>query len=77
MPIRQLLMVCYAEPFQPFVIYLADGRTLRVPHPEFLYFVSSNRVVRVYDAEGLDIVNLQLVTSLRFEGVQSDQQQPS
>ncbi len=71
MPIKQLLLACYAEPFQAFVIHLADGRKLRVPHPEFLHFVSSNRVVRVYDANGLDIVNLQLVTSLRFEGVPS------
>ena len=72
MPIKQLLLACYAEPFKPFVIYLADSRTLRVPHPEFLHFVSSNRLIRVYDANGLDIVNLQLVTSLRFEGGQSE-----
>ncbi len=70
MPIKQLLLACYAEPFQPFAIYLADGRLLRVPHPEFLHFMSSNRLVTVYSPIGsLDIVNLQLVTSLQIEGL--------
>ena len=66
MPIKQLLLVCYAEPFQAFAIHLADGRALTIPHPEFLSFSSSNRVVTVYDPHGsFDVIALALVTSLR------------
>ncbi len=32
------------RPYIPFTIYLADGRTLDVPHPEFLWLADPSRL---------------------------------
>jgi len=32
---NQIREVVRAQPFRPFIIHLADGRTFDVPHPEF------------------------------------------
>jgi hypothetical protein len=37
MTIEQLRKAVKSERFQPFTISLADGRRLRVPHPEFIW----------------------------------------
>jgi hypothetical protein len=58
-----------ANPFRPFSFRLADGRTLHVPHPEFLAFNPKGRVAVVMDEkDGADHVDLLLVVSLSFEG---------
>ena len=36
MPLRELVMHITAEPFKPFEIHMASGRTFPVPHPEFV-----------------------------------------
>jgi hypothetical protein len=58
-----------ANPFRPFAFRLADGRTLPVPHPEFLAFNPKGRVAIVMDErDGAEYVDLLLVVSLSFEG---------
>ena len=58
---------CFAEPFEPFSLHLADGRELRIPHPEFLGFTSSKWIIIVYGRDdSRDVVDLELVTTLRF-----------
>ncbi len=67
MTLQPLEEACFAEPFEPFSMYLADGRELRIPHPEFLIFTSSKWIVIVFGRDGSrDIVDLELVTALRF-----------
>lgn len=40
------------RPFRPFVIHTADGRSYRVPHPDFVSFhPKSERTCIVWDLE--------------------------
>jgi hypothetical protein len=55
-----------AAPFQPFDIYLADGRSLAVRHPEMVAVTGGGRTIGVAtDDETIEIVDLLLVTSLK------------
>jgi hypothetical protein len=66
MTFRQLVRLHDQRPFKPFVVRLADGRALRVSHPEMLARPpQEGRTVTVYDHQGLaSIVDLLLVVSL-------------
>ena len=58
-----------AHPFRPFSLRLADGRSIPVPHPEFLAFNGRSRTAIVTDeGDGFEVVDLLLVISLSFEG---------
>lgn len=66
MTIEQLQKLHQARPFQPFDIYLADGRSLPVEHPEFLSRPPTGRTIAVGLQDGThEIVDLLLVTSLK------------
>ena len=69
MTIEQLRRLINAEPFQPFVIHLADGREVAVPHREFIALSPQGRTCVVWedDAEAFGIIDLLLVTQLRVE----------
>ncbi len=62
--------VLHRQPFQPFVMRLADGRSLPVPHPDFVA-VGPRRIVVVAEddtwtvVEPLRIVSLDQVPSIR------------
>jgi len=65
MTIEQVREMHRAQPFVPFDIHLADGRTLAVAHPENLAFSGAGRCIGVGLADGvIEIVDLLLVTSL-------------
>ena len=65
MTIEQLRQMRWAEPFQPFDIRLADGRSLPVNQPEFLCLTPAGRTFAVGVPDGtIVIVDLSLVTSL-------------
>jgi hypothetical protein len=54
-----------ARPFQSFDIHLADGRALRVAHPELLAYAPGNRMaVLVGPKETFEHIDLLLVTSI-------------
>jgi hypothetical protein len=66
MTIEQLRAVHQATPFQPFTIYLADGREIRVPHREFLSQSPSGRTIIVHHQDDtFSIIDLLLVTELK------------
>jgi hypothetical protein len=66
MTIEQLQSLHSAGPFQPFDIYLADGRVLPVQHPEFLSRSHSGRTIVVARPDDtVEIVDLLLVVSLK------------
>lgn len=68
MTIEKLREVVRHQPFRPFQINLADGRSIRVPHGEFLAMSPSGRTVIVYQADdSFEIVELLLVTTLEVE----------
>lgn len=57
-----------ANPFRPFTIHLADGRTLPVPHRDFVSQSPSGRTIIVYQSdEGFSVVDLYLVTELEVQ----------
>jgi hypothetical protein len=61
-----------ANPFRPFTLRLADGRSLPVPHPEFLAYNPKGRIAIVIDDnDAAEFVDLLLVVSLSFDPVQA------
>jgi len=55
------------KPFKPFVILLADGRTLPVPHPEFVA-MGPRRIVVVAEDNSWSVVEPLMVVSLDYNG---------
>ncbi|HQU44521.1 MAG: hypothetical protein B7Z73_08130 [Planctomycetia bacterium 21-64-5] len=65
MTIQQIRNFYDAEPFQPFVIHLADGREIPVPSREFMASAPSGRTVIVYQPNDTwNVIDLLLVTDL-------------
>ena len=54
------------EPFEPFQMRMPDGRTLKVPHPEFVSLAPSGRIAIIWKGEGelYSTVDLLLVSDL-------------
>ena len=58
-----------AFPFRPFTIHMADGRSLRIPHRDFISVSPGGRTVIVYHSdEAFSFVDLLLVTQVAVEG---------
>jgi hypothetical protein len=65
MTIEQISTVHHAQPFQPFRLHMADGRSVDVHHPDFLSRSPSGRTVIVYKRdETFEIIDLLLVASI-------------
>ncbi len=56
-----------ATPYRPFVLHLADGRSLRVDHPELIAMSPNGRTAAVFGPkDSLEVVDLLLVTSIEL-----------
>jgi hypothetical protein len=63
--IDQFRKLLHAQPFQPFVIHLADGRQMAVPHRDFASISPSGRTVIISQPDDtFEIIDLLLVTGL-------------
>jgi hypothetical protein len=64
----------HRQPFRAFAIQLADGRSLPVPHPDFVALTPRLAIVTAEDG-GWSVVEPLLVASLDYEakGNQEDQ----
>lgn len=69
MTIERLRQVYEAQPFQPFIIHLADGREIPVLSREFILAPPTGRTVVVWQPENdaLNIIDLLLVTNLEIK----------
>ena len=68
MTIDQIRTLYDSQPFQPFVIHLADGRQIPVEHREFMARAPSGRTVVVYSKDdAAHIIDLLLVTDLEVK----------
>ncbi|MBM3994342.1 MAG: hypothetical protein FJ303_09355 [Planctomycetes bacterium] len=68
MTIEQMRQAREVNPFRPFTIHLADGRSLYVPHRDYVSMSPGGRTVIVYQAnEVFSIIDLYLVTELTME----------
>jgi hypothetical protein len=77
MTIDQLRSMREANPFRPFTIHLADGRSLRVPHREFVSHSPGGRTIIDYRTqEAFSVVDLYLVTELEVEAPADSQSNP-
>jgi hypothetical protein len=66
MIIEQLRKMHSVRPFQPFDVYLADGRSIGAEHPEMLSQSQSGRTIAVACPDDtIEIIDLLLVTSLK------------
>jgi hypothetical protein len=68
MTLDQLRTAIRAQPFRPFTICLADGRSFNVRHPDFVLITpeASRTFVVAESGEDYRIVDLLLVSSLDF-----------
>jgi len=55
------------QPFEPFSICLADGRSLAVPHPEMVA-VGKRRVIVVEADDSWSVIEPLLIVSLDYNG---------
>ncbi len=68
MTAEQLRATREANPFRPFTIHLADGRTFAVSHRDFVSQSPGGRTIIVYGSnEAFSIIDLYLVTELEIQ----------
>ncbi len=68
MIMEQFREVLTKQPFQPFIIYLADGRWIPVMAREFVSLAPSGRTAVVYQPDdSMNIIDMLLVTSLEVK----------
>ena len=70
MTVEELRKIIHSTPFRPFTLHLADGRGLRVPHPDFIAVGAQGRTVIVIapDETLWNVIDLILVTDVEVEG---------
>lgn len=75
MTIEQLKSVYEAQPFKPFIIHLADGRSIPVLHREFMLSVPSGRTIIVCQPDDtVNIIDMLLVTDFEFQPASNGKQ---
>jgi hypothetical protein len=68
MTIEKIRELYNAQPFQPFVMHLADGREIAVHHPEFIATAPNGRIVHIFQPDSSStFVDLLLVTDLEIK----------
>jgi len=68
MTIEQMRAAREANPFRPFTMHLANGRTYRIHHRDYLSMSPSGRTVIVYqDDDAFSILDLSRVAELKME----------
>ncbi len=66
MDIAGIREALHKQPFEPFSISLADGRSLPVPHPDFVA-VHPRRIIVICDDGTWSVVEPLLIASLDYE----------
>ena len=67
MKISELRKLYDAEPFQPFMIHMANGRKIAVKHREFMALAPSGRTAYVYHTnDDSEVIDVALVTSIEL-----------
>lgn len=61
MQVEEIRTLLHGQPFVPFTVHLADGRAMRVEHPDFVATAPEGKSMIVYGADGsFAIVDLSL-----------------
>jgi hypothetical protein len=68
MTIDELRGFSRAQPFQPYVIHLTDGRAVLVSHPELMMAVPSGRTILVCQPDDtIDVIDLPQVARVEVK----------
>lgn len=67
MDLQGIREALYKQPFKPFTISLADGRSFFVPHPE-LVAVGKRRIIVVEPDDSWSEIEPLLIVSLDYNG---------
>ncbi len=70
MDIQGIREALHREPFEPFAIRLADGRSLPVPHPDFVA-LGPRRIVVVAEDDSWSVIEPLLIVSLDQNGARA------
>jgi len=67
MKINEVRKLLHAEPFRPFLVYVAGGGRIPVKHEDFVALAPTGREMIVYQTDGnYQVVDLLLVTRLQL-----------
>lgn len=73
MTIEQIRNYYNSQPFQPFIIHLADGRQISVPSREYMASAPNGRTIVVYQPDSTaNVIDLLLVTDLEIRPAGND-----
>jgi len=67
MDLQQIREALRRQPFEPFKIRLADGRSLAIPHPEMVA-IGKRRVIVVEADDSWSVIGPLLIVSLDYNG---------
>lgn len=67
MDLKGIRVALRRQPFEPFSIGLADGRSLDVPHPEMVA-VGKRRIIVVEKDDSWSVVEPLMIVSLDYNG---------
>ncbi len=64
--LNQVRDAMHRQPFRPFTLYLVDGRSYLVKHPDFIAIPMSplGQELTVYDAEGSHFLDMGLIVEI-------------
>lgn len=64
--LNQIRDAMHRQPFRPFTLYLVDGRSYLVPHPDFIAIPMSprGRDITVHDADGSHMLGMALIVEV-------------
>ncbi|MDB6040362.1 MAG: hypothetical protein JWM99_4203 [Verrucomicrobiales bacterium] len=65
MKLAEIKEVLHAQPFEPFVIHVADGKTFRIEHQEFAALHPGGRQLVIFTKDGSFILNTTLITTIQ------------
>jgi hypothetical protein len=65
MTVDQIRSLQDAAPFRAFRVHMANGKSVRVPHPDFMSLSPTGRILIVYRAnDSFEVIDTLLVTSI-------------
>ena len=65
MTIQKIRELRHAEPFNPFVLHLPDGRNVAVEHPDFMALSPRGRLMSVFQLDGSEsLIDVMLVSDV-------------
>jgi hypothetical protein len=64
MTVNQVRAAMHTQPFRPFTVQLAGGRSYLVRYPDFISVDEAGRDMVIHDAEGIHLIEMPLVVEI-------------